>query len=156
MHTGPVNEWFGPLHRRIIAAAALLMLGGIVALKIASPRWYALLLTREDSPGEYLTALLYLGAAVLAAQIAFIHRRLDRRLLGGAYLVLTLGLAFIAMEEISWGQRLFAIETPAALVAHNQQGEITVHNLTFFHGGWSQEAPGNERPFLLIVSTVFC
>lgn len=132
VHAEPAKEWFGPRHRRIVTTAAVLMLVGIIALKIASPRWYAILLTREDSLGEYLTAILYLGAAVLAAQIALIHRRLDHRLLGGAYIVLTLGLAFIAMEEISWGQRLFAIETPAALVVHNQQGEITVHNLTFF------------------------
>ena len=36
------------------------------------------------------------------------------------------------LEEISWGQRLFDLETPALLLEHNKQdggGEITLHNL---------------------------
>src|SRR5690606_26277451 len=47
-------------------------------------------------------------------------------------------LAFVALlalfgagEEISWGQRIFDIETPAALKARNAQEELNLHNLTF-------------------------
>lgn len=35
----------------------------------------------------------------------------------------------MAMEEISWGQRLFGWETPAAWAALNHQGETNLHNL---------------------------
>ena len=44
-----------------------------------------------------------------------------------------LGLAalffFAAGEEISWGQRIFHIQTPESLRQINNQGEITVHNI---------------------------
>lgn len=44
-----------------------------------------------------------------------------------------LGFALIAFfgagEEISWGQRIFNIQTPEALNQVNAQGELTVHNI---------------------------
>jgi len=36
------------------------------------------------------------------------------------------------MEEISWGQRVFGIETPQWFLKHNKQGEINVHNLVMY------------------------
>lgn len=46
-----------------------------------------------------------------------------------------LGFAFLfffaAGEEISWGQRIFNVETPESINAVNTQGEINVHNLSF-------------------------
>ena len=35
----------------------------------------------------------------------------------------------VAMEEISWGQRILGFEGPPALVAANQQDEANLHNL---------------------------
>lgn len=45
------------------------------------------------------------------------------------FLLATICSFFLAMEEISWGQKLFNIETPQALDAVNVQGEINIHNL---------------------------
>jgi len=44
---------------------------------------------------------------------------------------------FVAGEEISWGQRIFGLETPEVLQNHNVQGELNLHNLSIFdkHGG---------------------
>lgn len=57
-------------------------------------------------------------------------------------LLAVLGLAVIAFfgaaEEISWGQRIFNIQTPEALARVNVQEEITVHNI---------EINGNPIPF---------
>ena len=36
------------------------------------------------------------------------------------------------MEEISWGQRVFGIESPDWFLKHNKQGEINVHNLLIY------------------------
>jgi len=47
------------------------------------------------------------------------------------YLALAVGLFLSAMEEISWGQRLFGWGTPAALEEINFQGETTLHNVNF-------------------------
>jgi hypothetical protein len=43
------------------------------------------------------------------------------------FLLATICSFFLAMEEISWGQTLFNIETPQALDAVNVQGEINIH-----------------------------
>ncbi len=43
--------------------------------------------------------------------------------------IFALGSLFIAMEEISWGQRIFSWETPTLWKEINFQGETTVHNL---------------------------
>jgi hypothetical protein len=36
------------------------------------------------------------------------------------------------MEEISWGQRIFGIDTPGLFRKHNYQNEITLHNINAF------------------------
>jgi hypothetical protein len=41
---------------------------------------------------------------------------------------------FGAGEEISWGQRIFDIETPEVLQKENVQDEINIHNMTIFEG----------------------
>ncbi|MBW2230588.1 MAG: hypothetical protein JRH17_09385 [Deltaproteobacteria bacterium] len=42
---------------------------------------------------------------------------------------LALFCAFVAMEEISWGQRLLGYRPPAYLLEHNFQQEMNVHNV---------------------------
>jgi hypothetical protein len=41
-------------------------------------------------------------------------------------------LFVIGMEEISWRQRIFKIETPSVLETHNWKGEINFHNVDAF------------------------
>jgi hypothetical protein len=43
--------------------------------------------------------------------------------------ILAAVLLLVALEEISWGQRIFNIASPAYFEQHNVQGEITFHNL---------------------------
>lgn len=50
------------------------------------------------------------------------------------FLSLALMFFFGGGEEISWGQRIFDIQTPDALNEINAQGEVTVHNIEF--GNW--------------------
>jgi hypothetical protein len=95
----------------------------IYYLYIQQPSMY-LSLVMEDGFGEYLTAMLYFGSAVFL--FLHIHKRTDAKL--GYYLLLCC-FVFMAGEEISWGQRIFDISTPDALVNLNYQHEITLHNL---------------------------
>lgn len=44
------------------------------------------------------------------------------------YLGVSLGFMYIAGEEISWGQRLLQIESPAFFERYNQQQELNSHN----------------------------
>lgn len=94
-------------------------------------------LVDEDGFFESLTVIFFLVACVCFG-IAFyrsMHREnrpnypLLKRL---SYLVLVSLFLFGAGEEISWGQRIFHIETPEALREINEQEEINVHNLEIF------------------------
>jgi hypothetical protein len=58
------------------------------------------------------------------------HRTPDRQAYAlAAAGALSLLLLVMAMEEISWGQRLLGFATPKAIAAANWQGEFNFHNL---------------------------
>jgi hypothetical protein len=88
-------------------------------------------LLKEERPLEGVGALGLLAASVFAF---LLWRRY--RSTGGPPLRTwaCLGLAvvfFVAFgEEISWGQRIFGIDTPESLEGINDQGETNLHNLS--------------------------
>jgi hypothetical protein len=49
------------------------------------------------------------------------------------YGVLSVGLLFVAMEEIAWGQFVFYFSTPGWMEKVNEQGEFTFHNIGPVH-----------------------
>ena len=111
-----------------VASSPVIACFAIIWLRNSYRRVFNVLFT-EDSVFEYLTSVLYLLAAVIAGVIAVTFSRLDERRSAALYGLLMLGLFFIAGEEVSWGQRLLGIETPASIAAYNTQNELTVHNL---------------------------
>lgn len=106
----------------------LLGLAGYVALKLILPRPYYSRLVREDQPIEYLTALAYLAAFVIALSIAIRFFRRRQRVYGALYLFLSLFLLVVFLEEISWGQRIFSYASPEYFERANRQGETNIHN----------------------------
>lgn len=106
----------------------LVLLVAMVLLKLEAPLHYKSLV-REDGLVENLQFLLFFGAGVVAILAG---RRLGAaglKLHCGLYWLLGIGLLVVAMDEISWGQRLFGIATPERVAAVNLQNELTVHNL---------------------------
>jgi hypothetical protein len=91
----------------------------------AFERWF----TAEDGIVETLTALAFLAGAVACGGrlLAFRRARTPRRRRFIALLSLVLVAA--AGEELSWGQRLFGVPTPAVIARHNAQKETNVHNI---------------------------
>ena len=93
-------------------------------------------LIREEHPIELLGAISLLAAGVICLVL---WRRVAgdpawpplRRL---SLLVLALLFVFATGEEVSWGQRIFAIETPDALSESNRQGELNLHNVNALGG----------------------
>ena len=85
-------------------------------------------LAREDGPIEYATSFAYLGAACVAWVVARGLRGRGERVLAWLWTVLSLALVAVCGEEISWGQRLFGVQTPE-LLNSNIQGEMNLHNL---------------------------
>ena len=110
----------------VLAAAA-----GATLLFVADPAAFHAQ-AQEDRPLEWASAGLLLAAAGL---FAFNAARGLRAGSGRSWLALLAGgglaalLLVMAMEEISWGQRLFGFATPDTLAQMNWQGEFNFHNI---------------------------
>ncbi len=84
--------------------------------------------TSEDRWIECATFVFYFIAGLLILRMITITPAVRRP----GYVLLCLGLFFVAMEEISWGQRFFNLHTPQILAQNNLQAELTLHNASFF------------------------
>lgn len=120
---------WGVAERTALALFVVPFVGGLVVLGSRVDLRAFRLLTDEDRLLEWLQVVGYVGTSVLALLLA---RRLLRRrslLLAAGYALLALFCVFVAGEEISWGQRIFDVETPESLERLNRQGELGVHNI---------------------------
>ncbi len=106
------------------AAIAALLVSGILFLHYCRPVLYMGLIL-EDFWGEYATFVCYLLAFVFLSwtMVKNPHARKPGYFLTAAMMFL------IAMDEISWGQRILNIATPRAVAKLNYQSELTIHNI---------------------------
>ena len=117
--------------------ALLLTFAALTATLAGAARWapdtFAAWM-QEDAWAEWTTFFLFVTAGILNLWIARSEHRAEGepplRLVrvGGA-----LGLAafafFVAGEEISWAQRMFAFEPPEFFLENNYQQELNLHNI---------------------------
>jgi hypothetical protein len=85
--------------------------------------------TVEDGFVEWLTVLGLLAGSFTCFHRFFTLRKEKRWMFLTATFILGILLFFAAGEEISWGQRLFGIESPEFFKQRNTQGETNFHNL---------------------------
>lgn len=84
---------------------------------------------QEDGIAEWLTvAGLLSGSVVCFSRILKLFSKKSKWFL---FVTLCIGLFlfFAAGEEVSWGQRIFGIQTPEYFEKHNSQQEMNLHNL---------------------------
>lgn len=121
-----------PLRSAQRAGAWSVTLSALAAtfLFVASPASFGEL-AMEDRPLEWASALLlFAGAAAFGAQFVRRSREGGRGLFGLALCAGFATLLFLmAMEEISWMQRVVGFETPAEMAELNWQGEFNFHNI---------------------------
>ena len=88
---------------------------------------------REDGLVEWLT---FVELLIMSAYCFIVVHAFSRSEPGSPAKRVWFFLGFLflfgAMEEISWGQRVFGIESPEWFLKHNKQGEINVHNLLIY------------------------
>lgn len=92
-------------------------------------------ISEEDCLLENSTALLYGVSSLLFLIIARRSKFLKRKekILCYFFTIAWGLLMFIFCgEEISWGQRIFGIETPEFFRLYNTKNEINLHNFSFF------------------------
>jgi len=83
-------------------------------------------LVAEDSIVEYSTAIFFLLSSF---GLFWLYRHVELKLIKYGILLAAIGLFIIGGEEVSWGQRILGISTPAVIAEQNLQHEITLHNL---------------------------
>jgi len=89
---------------------------------------------QEDGPVEWITFWAFAAAGVLSLSSPLLRREPDRRGNHGpltrAFLMLFGAAALaVALEEISWGQRLIGFRPPEIFLRDNFQQELNLHNL---------------------------
>lgn len=125
------QTWFTPKY--VLFTSTLIGLFLIIHIRLYDPasRLFAILYL-EDGIFESLTPILMLVSMILLAlSVPILWRdselRKYRNLLSAIYIILILIFFLNAMEEISWGQRIFGWETPQTFEG-NVQDETNLHN----------------------------
>lgn len=85
--------------------------------------------TKEDGFAEYGTAFLLFCISILCFYRFFILFNYKKGLWKFGVLMMALIFLFGAGEEISWGQRIFNIESSKYFLENNAQGETNLHNM---------------------------
>lgn len=111
----------------VVAPLTLILMYVVV---MVSPKLF-IFLVQEDGISETGQFLFYLISGIFAFRASLIFRK-KNKLNFLLFLLFGIGMLFVAFEEISWGQRIFGIETPEKIKELNHQDEITIHNLNFF------------------------
>ena len=83
----------------------------------------------EDGLIEWLTVLGLIVGATVCFKRFWENRSTSNLLFKGATLGLGIALLFLAGEEISWGQRIFDLQSGEYFQKNNLQGELNIHNL---------------------------
>jgi hypothetical protein len=117
----------------IILTPFVVSFGYCALLTFKPTRRFALLMSQENYPVELLTFALMLAGGIYGLCLAMRARRQRPRGLPSwviaFYLMFSVFLVLIAMEEISWGQWFFHFHTPGPIARINTQHEFNLHNL---------------------------
>jgi hypothetical protein len=126
-----------PANAYILASIGVTVLFGLIAAAAVAiysldvnvgPRPLYRHLLREDGWVETLTAVL-LAAAAIFALIAAWRMPETLRWSRPFFLLFAVFSLLMALEEISWGQRLFGIESGEFFTEHSDQNEFNLHNV---------------------------
>jgi hypothetical protein len=121
-----------PLEWIVFSAVFALILAGM-SLSYSDPDCFVDTYVVEDGLIQNLQVVgLLIGMVICLARVAQLREVRTRLFLTMTFL-LAMAFLFGAGEEISWGQRIFHIHSPAFFEAHNAQHETNLHNLVIGH-----------------------
>lgn len=122
------------LEKILLALVAVLAVAGAVISHVA-PEYFMNRFVIEDGIIEWLTVIALAASAILMLKRAWMLRGARSPLFLFVTVMAAAVFLFGAGEEISWGQRIFSVETPEWFEARNKQSEMNLHNLVI--GGHS-------------------
>ena len=92
-------------------------------------------LLEENKPVELATFFIFFIGGIAGLVYSIKNRSaFESRGIYTVYLLLSIALILIALEEVAWGQWLFGFDTPEQYKLINMQGETTIHNLKGLQG----------------------
>ena len=106
----------------------LVLAVGFAVIYVFSPNMY-LVLIEEDGISEDAQAVVYFLTSAIGFATAMILRKYQRKHLFWLFIMFAFSTLFIGFEEISWGQRIFGIQTPDFFKVESTQSDLTIHNL---------------------------
>lgn len=114
---------------KVVYSLVILMLAIGSYFAFTDPEFYTRVLAKEDGPIEWLTVVgLLLSCAVCLYRVFSLRKDKNVSFLA-VWGFLALVCFFGAGEEISWGQRIFNIESSEWFKQNNAQQETNLHNL---------------------------
>ena len=111
------------------ALLSMVILIGIV-LSFVNEDYFVSVYVVEDGILEYLTAVLLFIIGAVSLRRIVLYRHLQKFMFLCTNGAIVLLMFFGAGEEISWGQRIFDIESTDYFLAYNRQGELNLHNMS--------------------------
>jgi hypothetical protein len=110
-------------------------------------------LVREDGFVEYTTVFFLFLSSMVCVYRAFLYRSAKNYTGVLTWALLAFLFFFAAGDEISWGQRIFGIESSDFFLTHNKQAETNLHNLVV--GGHSVNKIIFSRLLFAVLSVYF-
>lgn len=107
---------------------ALYVLAGMV-IGIVSPEYFSKVFAKEDGPVEWLTVLALVLSFIMCSHRVITLRKSKNMTFLAVWAFLALLCFFAAGEEVSWGQRIFNIESSEFFKQNNAQQETNLHNM---------------------------
>lgn len=122
----------------------------LIVLAQATPAFYRDYMEPEIGVLELLHILEGLLGAILAGGLLARAAVRARRWLTAWVLAALVGCVYVAGEEASWGQHLFAWATPGNWQQLNDQGETNLHNVS----SWFDQKPRALLEVMVIVGGI--
>ncbi len=95
-----------------------------------NPDFFTNYYLKEDGVIEYATVLFLIGSCLTVFRRWKNYRKQHVVRFGLISWIVILAFFFVAGEEVSWGQRIFQLETSEYFKENNAQEELNLHNLT--------------------------
>jgi hypothetical protein len=114
----------------IMIAPIILLFLSFLFLSIRSTRLIMLWMLKENRPVELCTFLALLAGGLYGLVFTSrLQKQSEATWVIGFYMLFSLGLIVVGMEEIAWGQSFLKFKTPELFESINAQKELTLHNL---------------------------
>ena len=122
---------FNQMHKVEKIAYPLIALYVLVGMVIAmiSPEYFSKVFAKEDGPVEWLTVLALVLSFIMCSYRVITLRKSKNMTFLAVWAFLALLCFFAAGEEVSWGQRIFNIESSEFFKQNNAQQETNLHNM---------------------------